>query len=156
MKRKSVAVLFVCTAIALTAGCGNKPGNTTGTEALTEGTETGNPNASINIEYNVDDYVKLGDYKNVEVTLNEADYVVNDDSVKSYVEQMVSYYSPYQADDSKKTVEQGDVVNVDYVGKKDGEAFDGGSAENQLIDTATNSNPVMGNGFIEEIGRAHV
>lgn len=149
MKRKSVAVLFVCTAIALTAGCGNKPGNTTGTEALTEGTETGNPNASINIEYNVDDYVKLGDYKNVEVTLNEADYVVNDDSVKSYVEQMVSYYSPYQADDSKKTVEQGDVVNVDYVGKKDGEAFDGGSAENQLIDTATNSNPVMGNGFIE-------
>ena len=149
MKRKTVSILLVCPAIAAISGCGSKPGNNSGTEALTEGTETGNPNASINIEYNVDDYVKLGDYKNVEVTLNEADYQVNDETVKNYVEQMISYYSPYQTDESKKVVEKGDVVNVNYVGKKDGEAFKDGTADNQLIDTATNSNPAMGTGYIE-------
>lgn len=154
MKRKTGAILLVCTVIASAAGCGSNPGNTSGTEALTEGTEAGNPNASIQIEYNVDDYVTLGDYKNVEVTLNEADYQVDDEGVKSYVEQMISYYSPYQEDASKQVVEKGDVVNVNYVGKKDGVEFEGGSAENQLIDTGTNSNalsnPLSGQGgFIE-------
>lgn len=157
MKRKTVAILFVCTAVAMAAGCGSNPGNGSGTEAvLEEGTETGNPNASINIAYNVDDYVTLGDYENVEVTLNEADYQVDDASVSSYIEQMIAYYSPYQADESKTVVEKGDIVNVDYVGKKDGEAFDGGTAQNQLIDTGTNSTPANplnssmgGGGFIE-------
>ena len=149
MKRKTVITLFVCTAMTLAAGCG-APGSGTNTEALLEeGTEAGSGTSSVDIAYDVDDYVTLGDYKTIEVTLNEADYQVNDESVNSYVEQMVSYYSPYQADDSKTVVEKGDVVNVDYVGKKDGEAFEGGTAQNQLFDTATNSNPTMGNGFID-------
>ena len=147
MKRKTVAILLVCTAVACTAGCGNKSGDGGSTEAvLQEGTEA---QSSLNIAYNVNEYVTLGDYTNIEVTLNEADYEVNDESVSSYIEQMISYYSPYQVDESKTVVEEGDVVNVDYVGKKDGEAFEGGTAEDQLIDTGTNSNAAMGSGFID-------
>ena len=50
MKRKTVAILLVCMVTAFAAGCGNKTGNESGTEALTEGTETGNPQASIQIQ----------------------------------------------------------------------------------------------------------
>ena len=152
MKRKTVAALLVCTAVALTAGCGNSGGGS-GTEAVLEDSTESQP--SVNSAYNVEDYVTLGDYKDIEVTLNEADYQVDDKSVTDYIEQMISYYSPYQVDESKKVVEKGDIVNVDYVGKKDGEAFENGSAQNQLIDTGTNSSPAspvnsnMSTGFIE-------
>mgnify|MGYP002095610713 CR=1 FL=1 len=30
-------------------------------------------------------------------------------------------------------MEEGDIVNVDYVGKLDGEAFSGGTAEDQIL-----------------------
>ena len=119
------------------------------TEAvLSESTEAAQAGAEVS--YNVDDFVTLGDYMNIEISLKEADYQVTDEKVNEYVDQMIYYYKPYVPDETKTVVEKGDVVDVNYVGKKDGEAFEGGSAENQLIDTATNSNPTMGSGgFIE-------
>ena len=150
MKRKTVVFLCVCMAAAAAAGCGNKDGNGSGdTEAvLSESTEAAQAGAEVS--YNVDDFVTLGDYMNIEISLKEADYQVTDEKVNEYVDQMIYYYKPYVPDETKTVVEKGDVVDVNYVGKKDGEAFEGGSAENQLIDTATNSNPTMGSGgFIE-------
>ena len=148
MKKKAV-VLLLCMVMALSYGCGSKD-NSNGaesTESVVEGTETGI--ASVDIQYDVDDYVKLGDYKNIEVTLNEEDYLVNDETVNTYADQMISYYKPYVEDETKTVVEAGDVVDVDYVGKKDGEAFEGGSAENQLIDTSSNTNATSYSAYIE-------
>lgn len=148
MKKKAV-VLLLCMVMAVSSGCGSKD-NSNGvesTEAVVEGTETAL--ASADIEYDVDDYVKLGDYKNIEVTLNEADYLVNEEAVNTYADQMISYYTPYVADDTKTVVEAGDVVDVNYVGKKDGVAFDGGSADNQLIDTSNNTNATSYSGYID-------
>lgn len=154
MKRKITAILIACMAMTAAAGCGSQVENAenseTGTEMpVEEDTQAGASTASIDIAYNVMDYVTLGDYMNVEVTLNESDYQITEDTVNSYVDQMIAGTKPYVPDESKTVVEKGDIVDVNYVGKKDGVAFDGGSADNQLIDTGTNTNAQMGNGYIE-------
>lgn len=155
MKKKTV-VLLLCMAMAMSFGCGSKNNNNAAesTEAVAETEEVNATTAatsfvSTDIEYDVNDYVKLGDYKNVEVTLNSADYVVDDAAINDYADQLITYYAPYVVDETKTVVEQGDVVNVNYVGKKDGVAFDGGSAEDQLIDTASNTNATSQSGYIE-------
>lgn len=151
MKRKITAILIACMAMTAAAGCGSKAENAeTGTEIpVEEDTQAGASTASIDIAYNVMDYVTLGDYMNVEVTLNESDYQITEDTINSYVDQMIAGTRPYVPDESKTVVEKGDIVDVNYVGKKDGVAFDGGSADNQLIDTKANANAQMGNGYIE-------
>ena len=70
MKRKTTALLTICMITALAAGCGNSKKNSTdATESVEAGTESGSVTASADIAYNVDDYVKLGDYMDVAVTL---------------------------------------------------------------------------------------
>ena len=114
-----------------------------------ESTEISASGSSVDITYDVMDHVTLGDYMNVDVTLNESDYQITEDAVNSYVDQMIASVKPYVPDESKTVVEKGDVVDVNYVGKKDGVAFDGGSAENQLIDTEANANAAAGSGYID-------
>ena len=151
MKRKIIAILLVCMAVSSATGCGTKGGAAadTETEILTEGTEAALSGSSLDLKYNAEDYVKLGDYMNTEVTLKEADYTVTEESVNNYVDQLISYSKPYLPDETKTVVEKGDIVDVNYVGKKDGVAFDGGTAENQMIDTGANADAVQGTGFIE-------
>ena len=71
--------------------------------------------------YDPSEYVTLGEYKGLTI---EVDLVeVTDEDVMSQIaletKQTVS----------EGTVEEGDIVNIDYVGKIDGEEFEGGSAE---------------------------
>ena len=53
---------------------------------------------------------------------------VSDDEVQSEIDNLLASNPVYQKLD-KTTVEDGDWVNIDFVGKKDGEAFDGGSSD---------------------------
>lgn len=79
------------------------------------------------ITYNIDDYVTLGDYKNITVTL-ENDYSVSEQDVIDNINYMLSYQTLYEPTD-KMIIEPGDIVNIDYVGKKDDVPFDRGSAQ---------------------------
>ena len=81
MKKKTIALLTVCMVFAA-AGCGEPKDNSgPGTETLLEsGTET-QETADAGISYHAEDYVTLGDYLGVKVSLNEADYQVSDDRV---------------------------------------------------------------------------
>lgn len=146
MKKKLVALMLSAMMAATIVGCGNKSNDgenvgTTEEAVTTEQTETA---SAINYEspsfdLNGADYVTLCDYQKIPVKIS-GDYTVEDADVTDYFTQMFSYYGPYyQADDTKTTVGDGDIVNVDYVGKLDGEAFDGGSAKGQNIDVDKNS-----------------
>ena len=145
--KKKVVVVMLCAMMAVTAlGCGNKKNNATeGTEAAEAVNSTENAESTSAVEYeslsydlDPSDYVTLCDYSKVPVTIT-GDYDVDDQDAKDYFEQMFSYYGPfYVADDTKTTVGEGDIVNVDYVGKLDGVAFDNGSAEDQNIDVDNN------------------
>ena len=66
-------------------------------------------------------YVTLADYKNI--VLKKADI---DKELQSQIDKALDDYAVYKKIKSGK-VKKGDTVNIYYVGKLDGEAFDGGS-----------------------------
>ena len=72
-------------------------------------------------EYKASDYVTLGEYKNLTVEVDPVE--VTDEQIMSRISAETTQVL------TEGTVEDGDVANIDYVGKLDGEEFDGGSAE---------------------------
>ena len=81
-------------------------------------------------EYRALDYVTLGDYKGLAVTVES--YGVTDDmiedAVQDGIESGVDEYDLYEVD-KESTVQSGDNVNVDYVGTVNGEEVEGFSTE---------------------------
>ena len=71
--------------------------------------------------YDASEYVTLGEYKGLTVEVDPVE--VTDEQV------MDKIASETKQTLTEGTVEDGDTVNIDYVGKIDGEEFDGGSAE---------------------------
>lgn len=150
--KKKLVMLLLCMTVIVAAGCGNKQENQPAETEIAEEADSGiqaDGMHSSDFEYDIEDYVTLDEYMDVEVTLNKDKYEVTEEAVNAYAEQIITYYVPYVPDESKTVIEKGDIVDVDYVGKLNGEAFEGGSAEGQLIDTGANSNVVMGNGYID-------
>lgn len=137
MKKSIVALLLCITMAAAVTGCDKKTDDSTetGTE-ITEGTETGISSASI--QYTAKDYVKLGQYTGLEVTLDQ-NYEVTEDTVRDYVNNTMIANNPFLKDTDKDTVETGDVVNLDYTGTKDGEEFAGGSAQGYNLEIGSHS-----------------
>ena len=153
MKKRVVALMLGAMLLVSAAGCGAKENNSTveGTETESVGgteTEKTVTAASSAFDLKGSDYVKLCDYNNVSITIT-GDYEVEDEEVKTTFAEMFTNYGPfYKADPDKKTIAEGDIVDVDYVGKLDGETFEGGSAKNQKIDVYKNAS-VTGTGYIE-------
>lgn len=138
MKKKAVALLLCVSMMMTLNACGktNKD-NTQGTETVAE-TETEVIPSSADITYDAGDYVSLGDYMNMEVTLDK-DYQVTDDMVKNYVNNNVIANYPYYVESDKTVVENGDVANINYEGLLDGEAFDGGTAQDYDLEIGSGS-----------------
>ena len=128
MKRKVIAALLLGMAITVTGCSGNTTKDTdTTTEATSETTaesasesETASE-AAERPDYKALDYVKLGDYKGLEVTLASTD--VTDEEVEQQVETNLNN------NDKSEELKEGTVANIDYEGKLNGKAFDGGTAE---------------------------
>lgn len=80
-------------------------------------------------EYTALDYVTLGTYKGLALTVSPV--TVTEEQIDAQID--VLYQSSTLEDLYEEitdgTVEMFDTVNIDFVGKVDGEAFDGGSAE---------------------------
>ncbi|MFQ6878677.1 MAG: trigger factor [Oscillospiraceae bacterium] len=137
MKRKTAAFALCGLMVFALAGCGGE-----------NGPDTGAAKTSEDVEYDVNDYVTLGDYQNLEVQIT-GDYTVDQSDVDAMVDNLIASAAPCVEDPSQTVVAADSLVNVDYVGKKDGEAFDGGSASDVTIDVATNSDVSSGSGYIE-------
>ena len=104
MKKKVALVLAAFMVTGLLAGCGK---NTAGGRDVSE-------------------YVTVGNYKGVEVTV--APIVPEAAEVEAYALNL--YQSSVTAENGgvmDRAVALGDTANIDYVGKKDGVAFDGGT-----------------------------
>lgn len=81
-------------------------------------------------------YVTLPDYKNLQVEQPEK-VEITDAYVKSYINNRVNAVSDLH--ELTGTVENGDVVNIDYAGTIDGTAFQGGTAQGQLLEIGSGS-----------------
>lgn len=119
-KKRLLAAVVICALAAPAAGCGS---------------DTGNAN-SIH-SYEVEKYVTLGDYDGMEVEV-AGNFDVNDEDVVDYINNMLSNYPSYE-DTDKEIVEDGDFADIDYVGKKDGVAFDGGTAQGYVLGIGSHS-----------------
>lgn len=107
MKKKLLSIMALCLTTVLLAGCG--------------GDET-----TVLKDMDVEKYVTLGEYKGL--TVNVAAPSVNDAELESLM--MDVYQGNITAENGIKdrAIVEGDIANIDYVGKKDGVAFDGGTA----------------------------
>lgn len=88
------------------------------TEDTSEDTPT---TAELMAGIDVEKCVTLGDYKGV--TIEKTIQSVTDEDVQNEIDNALANY-PVEVDQAAK---EGDTVNIDYVGKIDGEEFDGGS-----------------------------
>lgn len=73
-------------------------------------------------DLDIEEYITLADYKNM--TVSAVKPAVDDETIESYINSKLLV-----GDIMNRAVEKGDVADIDFVGKKDGEAFQGGSSE---------------------------
>lgn len=101
MKKRSIILATVmCTAMLALTGCAKELSN---------------------------EFVKLTEYKGVKVEKQEIPKVT-DEQVETRIDGLLNDYAK-TVDVKDRAVQDGDFVNIDFVGKKDGVAFEGGSSE---------------------------
>lgn len=84
------------------------------------------------------DYVTLGNYKGIEVAISDPEAEAQQ-SVEEYLAYLHSVNTNLVEVTDRTVVEEGDTVNIDYTGYRDGVAFDNGAAtgENLMIGSGT-------------------
>ncbi|MBF1135833.1 MAG: trigger factor [[Eubacterium] sulci] len=96
-------------------------------------------------EYNYDlsKYVKVGNYKGLEYASQKAS--VTDEEVDAEIQRRLQKAAKTENSKTGK-VENGDTINISFVGKIDGKEFEGGSSESTDITVGTTQ---MIDGFVE-------
>lgn len=136
-KRFLAVVMCVCLGMTMFVCGASKDDNTKETESGTsEATEPAYTEEDLvddsNGDLNILDYVDLGDYKGIELTKSITK--VTDDEVTNEMESKA-----VELTGSDVTVEDGDTAIIDFVGKLNGVAFDGGTASNYELEIGSGS-----------------
>lgn len=142
--KKKLALIFIMGAVAVGASaCGNNTSDDVTSESSTS-EETSESEASevekvsdredyVGIQdLDIDEYVTLNDYANMKVTAEKP--ATDDAAIESYINENLLV-----GNITDRAVQEGDIANIDYVGKKDGEAFDGGTAEGYDLTIGSNT-----------------
>lgn len=108
-KRKIPAVLAAAAITGLLAACGKSP-----------------EEMQYLSDIKAKDYVILGNYEELEVEVAEPE--VTDEYLEGYIDYLLMNSASYESV-TGRSVQSGDVVNIDFEGKMDGVAFAGGTAE---------------------------
>lgn len=146
MRRKNLMTALMCT-VVLSAATVMAPMTAmadeteAATEAVTEAetdaegeeaeTEAGEEETEQAVElverpdYTASDYVELGEYKGLTVQIQPI--TVTDDEITDQIRANAG--SDILEEVTEGTVAEGDTANIDYEGKLDGEAFEGGTAK---------------------------
>lgn len=149
MKKRIIALMLCMTTILAFNGCGNA--KTRDTEQSTENAKaTYNGPSSAKMDIDLEKQVsKLADYKGIDVTIS-GNYDVTDEDVKKNMLSLLPYYGITGIEiKNRDTVQKGDYVKVDYTGYLDGEAFDGGSATDIMLDVDNNYDVTNQNSYID-------
>ncbi len=125
MKRIVGLVCFLVLAFAL-AGCGDKE------EEIT--VVTPSPTTAPDYYHDCGGTITLGEYKGL--TYDEPVTEVTEEEVDEEIKSILEYSPNYEEDESRADTEvaDGDILNIDYLGKVDGEAFSGGTAEDAILE----------------------
>lgn len=131
MKKRIVSILLVGLLSVGVLACSNQSTETEEvTQEGTEKTENNQEAKRVSIyfhEIKADDHVTLGDYKGIEVV--NSVQTVTEEEVDAYINYLLAMSAQKEEVTDRDVVENGDIVNIDFEGKKDGVAFDGGTAQ---------------------------
>lgn len=118
----------------LAAGCSKKQGddNTSAAESQTEASAAEEQAAEIDLG----EVTSLGEYKGLEVTKMSTE--VTDEELDARIQSILDANPEYVAV-TDRAAENGDIVDIDYVGMKDGVAFDGGTAQGYKLELGSHS-----------------
>ncbi len=134
--KKKIAALMVVTMVATTilAGCASEDvAEEVSVSAESEDEVITAEEMLSSTDYDVTEYVTLPeDYMNLTVELT-SDYEMTQEEIEDYVNNYIVSYYPLYVETDKTTVEDGDIVDIDYAGTLDGEEFDGGSGEDYKL-----------------------
>ena len=134
-KRVYLMTAISAVVVALTACGGNAGNNKSSSATSASGSAVSNNATGTAIEFNPADYIeKLADYKGLEYT--KQDVSATDAEVE---EKVKSFLEAYPEKITDRAVQKGDTVNIDFEGKKDGVAFDGGTAKGFDLTIGSNS-----------------
>ncbi|MDF2511318.1 MAG: trigger factor [Herbinix sp.] len=143
MKKKSLLIIMGLSIMLLASGCGKKSvsddvDTTEATPTVTGAAEetASTPNLPDIEDYVASDYITLGQYKGVEVTVTKLN--VTDEDVDAKVQEDLQANAT-QEEVKDRAVQKGDIVNIDYEGLLDGKAFDGGTAEGYDLEIGSGS-----------------
>ncbi|MBN6186569.1 trigger factor [Aneurinibacillus sp. BA2021] len=81
--------------------------------------------------------VKLGEYKGL--TVEEKDFSVTDEAIAEELSQMQNRSAELVVLEDDAAIENGDYAIIDFQGFVDGEAFEGGEAENYQLEVGSNT-----------------
>lgn len=103
----------------------------------------GGAGSQTSASYDWKEYMEMGDYKELPYYTEEIE--VTDEEVDSQIETILLYATEMETV-TEGVVEDGDTINIAFVGKIDGEEFEGGSSESFDLTVGTTS---MIDGFVE-------
>lgn len=81
--------------------------------------------------------VTLGEYKGLDIHKDEVH--VTDEDVEAELSKVQDRFADWVLREEGQPAEDGDQVTIDFVGKKDGEPFEGGSGENYPLELGSNT-----------------
>lgn len=79
--------------------------------------------------------VEMGNYKGLDYTIGDTE--VSDEELNAELDRMRKQYADMEVKDG--AAEEGDTVNINYEGFRDGEAFEGGKADNYNLTLGSHS-----------------
>lgn len=81
--------------------------------------------------------VTLGEYKGLDIHKDEVN--VTDEDVEAELSKVQDRFADWVLREEGQPAEDGDQVTIDFVGKNDGEPFEGGSGENYPLELGSNT-----------------
>lgn len=155
MKRRLAAILACALAVSTLAACGSDGANTTESSSTSAGTSTGTSEATVALsvelvdtesgtplhEIPVEDYVVLCDYEKLALSV-PAKATYTDEEIDAAARESFGADLSYVSTDvfnTTGTVAEGDYVLIDYVGKMGDKAFDGGTANDVILEIGSDT-----------------
>lgn len=124
--------------MALVAGCSKKQeaGGTTAAENSTGASEAASTEAGQAADVDLGEVTSLGEYKGLEITRMSTE--VTDEELDARIQSILDANPEYVAV-TDRAAKEGDIVDIDYVGMKDGVAFEGGTAQGYKLELGSHS-----------------
>lgn len=136
IKRITAIILALALVLSLTACGGNNTDDNPSSSSSDSSSVVSTGFLNSYEGYNISDYVTLGNYKNIEVTVDNSP--ITEEDVERLIKQELTNYATSTLEITQGVAQKDDYATIDYVGYVDGEKFSGGTAKNRTVEIGSN------------------